>query len=290
MQSLRSLFTIFKLVLIIVVMGLAGLLMVSVLPIKGNFKVLTVLSGSMEPTIPTGSVVVIKAQESYSAGDVVTFGRLGSKELVTHRISAVNYGEGDKTFVTKGDANNSLDPGLVTSDRIMGLVMFDIPYLGYVQNWLRTPTGFAVAVVLPAAILIYGELMTIKTELLAYLRRRKNIVIVFIILTSLGAIGETTNAYLSDLESVENNKIGVAVSYPLSDLSIKSDVIEKPLFDTPITKSTPDVVENVDKQPESTESGELNIPTVEPIIENLDTVKNEGTESATPSVNLNEIN
>ena len=52
---------------------IALLLIISVLPITGNYKVMTVLSGSMEPTIKMGSIVVVKPQENYKIGDIITF-------------------------------------------------------------------------------------------------------------------------------------------------------------------------------------------------------------------------
>jgi len=238
----------------------------------------------MEPALPTGSVVVIRAQPSYSAGDVVTFGRAGTKELVTHRISAVNYGEGSKTFVTKGDANNSLDQGSITNDQIQGKVVFDIPYLGYVQNWLRTPTGFAVAVVLPAAILIYGELMTIKNELLSYLRKRKNVAIGLVVVGSLGLVGGSTNAYLSDLESVSGNKIGVAINYSSAPIT-PVPLIEENMVVNEITNEEKDVTVDVDEveiiSPVSSESGDLNL---------TDTTGDETNPEASKSVNLEDVN
>jgi signal peptidase len=66
---------------------IAVLLIISVLPITGNFKVLTVLSGSMEPNIHTGSVVVVKPTKDYKIGDVITFGPYTKTQTpTTHRI------------------------------------------------------------------------------------------------------------------------------------------------------------------------------------------------------------
>ena len=66
---------------------LALLLVISILPIPGNIETKIVLSGSMEPEIRTGSVVVIKKIDTYEIGDIVTFGE-DTKENVptTHRI------------------------------------------------------------------------------------------------------------------------------------------------------------------------------------------------------------
>ena len=153
-------------IIIGLVIALAVLLAASKLPIPGNYKVLTVLSGSMEPAIHTGAVVVIKPVGVYNIGDAITFGESGkNKTPVTHRISNIYVKEGKPMFITKGDANNAADSREITKEEIIGKVAFNIPFLGFVLEFVKKPIGFAVVVILPAAAIIIDELRKIFKEL-----------------------------------------------------------------------------------------------------------------------------
>ena len=143
----------------------AFLLITSVLPITGNFKVMVVQSGSMAPKIKMGSVVVIKPVEEYKIGDVITFGPYSRiKAPITHRISDVKIVNGQPVYITKGDANNSPDQREVQKKEILGKVLFDIPYLGYVVDFAKKPVGFALIIIIPAAIIIIDEAKKIYAE------------------------------------------------------------------------------------------------------------------------------
>src|SRR3989344_7094007 len=93
-----------------IVAVIAILLIISSFPITGNYKLFIVQSGSMEPEILTGSVVVVKPSSSYKIGDIITFGPVPKGKLpTTHRI-VESRTENNLTFYsTKGDANISKD-------------------------------------------------------------------------------------------------------------------------------------------------------------------------------------
>ena len=153
-------------VLIGMVVALAVLLVASRLPIPGNYKVLVVLSGSMEPAIHTGAVVVVKPASEYNIGDIITFGESGkNKTPVTHRINNISLLDGQPVFTTKGDANSDPDSAQIGLNDIQGKVMFSIPFLGYVLEFIRKPLGFAIVVILPALAVIGDELLKIYREL-----------------------------------------------------------------------------------------------------------------------------
>lgn len=138
------------------------LLLSSVLPIPGGVKTFVVQSGSMEPAIRTGSVVVVKGAASYAVGDVITFGpRSKTKPPTTHRIIEV---KADGNFVTKGDANEDEDIRTVSRYEVIGKVVFSIPWVGYAVAAAQKPWGFAIIVVIPAAIIIWEEMGKIWTE------------------------------------------------------------------------------------------------------------------------------
>src|SRR5205085_9882515 len=100
-----------------VLFGLLGIAMVglvaglTILPQVLHFGTSVVLSGSMEPAIRTGSVIVAVAtpQDRLKVGDVITYVRAGDQENVTHRIVDIKSTAEGPSFVTKGDANGAPD-------------------------------------------------------------------------------------------------------------------------------------------------------------------------------------
>jgi signal peptidase len=134
-----------------------------------GYRILTVLSGSMEPKIHTGDSVIIRpllAGEEPREGDVITFRAntaQGAKEmLITHRVAGVISVNGKSAaYVTKGDANQVPDETPVAREAIVGLYRWRIPYFGYLSNFLRTPVGVVVCLVLPGLVIIGGEIRKI---------------------------------------------------------------------------------------------------------------------------------
>lgn len=148
---------------VIILIGL--LLIVSIFPITGNIKIMTVLSGSMEPSIHTGSIVVAKPSSNYKIGDVVTFGKNTKTEIpTTHRITEMRTENGVMIYKTKGDANNSEDGKEVLSKDIIGKVHFSVPYVGYAINFVKKPLGLMLVILIPAIIIVYDEIRKILKE------------------------------------------------------------------------------------------------------------------------------
>lgn len=139
----------------------------------------TVVSGSMEPTIPTGSLIYSGKfkLDDIKKGDIVTFARTdssGKNSVVTHRINEVKKVEivlftPDKkeqkitkiSYVTKGDANGATDPEELLPNQILGKYQWGIPKLGYVAIFAQTQNGFLLLVVLPALVLIIWEIISV---------------------------------------------------------------------------------------------------------------------------------
>src|SRR3989344_5983965 len=149
------------------------LLLFALFPIKGNYQIKIVKSGSMEPDIKVGSIVIIKPSASYTVGDVVTFGKDTKTDIpTTHRIVSSRAQEGVILFTTKGDANEDNDTNEIKQNDVHGKVLFDVPFFGYIIDLARKPIGFAVLIILPAAIVIFVEGMKIFREI-SRLRREK---------------------------------------------------------------------------------------------------------------------
>lgn len=122
-----------------------------------------VLSGSMSPAIETGSLILVKPAEpeDIQHGDVITFrGGISSSSITTHRVTGIEQKEG-LFFRTKGDANEVEDPLPVNAERLIGKVIFSIPYAGYVFSYARTQNGVVIILVL-ASLIILAELLRIQ--------------------------------------------------------------------------------------------------------------------------------
>ncbi len=143
-----------------------------------GFRLFVVTSGSMEPEIKTGSVVAVVPVKNYQEKDIITFLASGnslqkdSKSIVTHRIVAVKNDEGKVSYQTKGDANKSADSQIVFSDQVLGKVVYSLPYLGYPINFAKTQMGLILFIVIPATLIIYGEIQNIRKEIERILKRK----------------------------------------------------------------------------------------------------------------------
>jgi signal peptidase len=162
---MKSLKIIYYIVIAFIVL-VAILLIVSAFPIPGNYKVMVVKSGSMEPTIKTGSIVVVKPASDYKIGDIITFGPYSkTKAPTTHRIYEMKVEGGEPIYITKGDANNAPDTREIKKIDIVGKVLFSVPFVGYAVDFAKKPLGFALIIIIPAAIIIYDEIRKIFGEI-----------------------------------------------------------------------------------------------------------------------------
>ncbi|MFB6070934.1 MAG: signal peptidase I [Halanaeroarchaeum sp.] len=117
-----------------------------------------VTSGSMEPAISAGDVVIVGAvsPSAIQVGDVITFEDDG--ELTTHQVVAIQEGEAGPRFETKGTANENVDPGTVPADAVVGRVSVTIPYAGYVVLFANTKYGGLLFLGVPGVLLVVSEL------------------------------------------------------------------------------------------------------------------------------------
>ena len=153
--TIRKIWNIFTSALVALAVLLALLLVGARLV---GLQVFTVLSGSMEPTYHTGSLIYVKKVDAtkLSEGTVITF-MLDEDTIATHRIVGVVPDEDDPSVIryrTKGDANENEDGGLVHYKNIVGTPAFSIPKLGYFANYIQHPPGTYVAISAGALILL----------------------------------------------------------------------------------------------------------------------------------------
>ena len=132
-----------------------------VVPSILGYKPMSVLSGSMRPLLEPGDMIVVKDVDykNVNTGDVITF-KVNGTTLVTHRVVDIVEKNGKISFRTKGDANNTEDSELITPERLVGVLAFSIPKGGYIGNFIRSPIGFVLLILLPIFFLIGGEIKT----------------------------------------------------------------------------------------------------------------------------------
>jgi signal peptidase len=154
-------------ILTVVVLLVPAIIYVAPFLVGGSFSSV-VMGGSMEPTIPVGSIVVVKKvnPEDVKVGDVIAFETGESRTM--HRVIDKVVEDGSFYLRTKGDANEDPDPWIVKPEDVQGALQFTIPYYGYLIYFAGTPIGFALFILVPAIILIANEVRNI-------VKRRKGV-------------------------------------------------------------------------------------------------------------------
>lgn len=126
------------------------------IPKAMGYQLYTVVSGSMEPAIPTGSLVYIKYVEpkEIAEGDVIAFyGSDADGSIITHRVVSNSTAMGQ--FITKGDANEENDMNPVTYNQYMGKLVRSIPKVGGIVQTVTGGDGRkAVACVIGVAVVL----------------------------------------------------------------------------------------------------------------------------------------
>ena len=123
----------------LVILGVVVVLAAAVLvPRLSGATPYTVLTGSMRPIYPPGTLVVVKPldPDRIRVGDVVTYQlESGRPAVATHRVTDVTHNlAGEMSFTTQGDANESADAEPVRSAQVRGKLWYSLPYLGYVND------------------------------------------------------------------------------------------------------------------------------------------------------------
>ena len=142
--------------LVFIVAGLALLLIV--VPKATGSTPLTILTQSMEPKLPPGTLIVVRptAVSKIRVGDVVTYQIVsGQPAVISHRVISISASSnGSRTFVLKGDNNAMADSNPVKPVQIRGTLWYSLPYVGYVNQLVN---GYARTWIIPAiAFVLFG--------------------------------------------------------------------------------------------------------------------------------------
>lgn len=159
LRALKQIFRIsFTIMLLITLPAVVFTLISSKTSVFG-IKSFVVLTGSMEPNIPVGSVLYTMELPTYQAGDVIAFKQ--GNLTISHRIVKVT----PLGYQTKGDANNAVDSNIVSQKDVQGVQIYRLLNLGKLILLLKTIPGFVIFIVGPSLLLIMFEVWSIKKEM-----------------------------------------------------------------------------------------------------------------------------
>ena len=143
--------------------------LVIALPMLTKSTPYTVLTSSMTPSYPAGTLVVVKPTDvqQIRIGDVVTY-QLESNQpaVVTHRVIQIiepTTASGTESFITKGDANSLPDAKPVKPVQVRGVVWYAVPYIGWVNNVVNGDARNVIVPIVAGGLFLYAGFMGAST-------------------------------------------------------------------------------------------------------------------------------
>jgi signal peptidase I len=144
-----------------------------------GYEIMTVLSGSMEPGIKTGSIIVVKPVSDatkFKKGDVITFKASDDpNKLITHRIVDIQKVNSSVQYITKGDNNNSKDPSPVPAASVVAqYVNLTVPYVGYLLGFIKSKMGAVLMLIVPGLIMMLWSIISIWKTIISIEPKKEN--------------------------------------------------------------------------------------------------------------------
>lgn len=145
---------------------LVGVILLTSPRVPSRFRFFSVQSGSMYPALKEGDFLVTKSEPQYTEGQIITFldAQNPDGHSVTHRIEGV-YPLSETLYQTKGDANLRTDEQLIQQSSVLGRVVWRVPYIGTLLDWIKTPLGLVLCIFLPCLGIVLTEFRRIVAEL-----------------------------------------------------------------------------------------------------------------------------
>ncbi|MDJ0335652.1 signal peptidase I [Salinibacterium sp. G-O1] len=160
--------------LLVMVLVIAVLVIAAPAIVGGS--ALTVLTNSMAPKFPPGTLIVIKPTpiDEIKVGDVLTYQiKSGNPAVISHRVITRSVSlEGETTFITKGDNNDLADPKPIMEVQVKGTLWYAIPYLGFVNNAVNGETRPLVTPIIAGLLFAYAVYTVISS--IAGRRKRRD--------------------------------------------------------------------------------------------------------------------
>jgi len=139
----------------------------------------TILTSSMEPSMPPGTLVIVKPidPQDIKIGTVVTYQLVsGENTVVTHRVLEIQgptLPGGDPSFITKGDANSAPDAKPVITVQVRGAVWYSVPWIGWVNNIVNGDMRAIVIPIVAGLLFLYAGWSIVGNQLDRRRRRRR---------------------------------------------------------------------------------------------------------------------
>lgn len=149
------------------------------MPTVFGYHMLRVVTGSMDPTYPEGSYIVVKSTDTdkLKVGEVISFysrDEAIAGQVNTHRIKEIKNNNGTKSFVTKGDANPTQDPVEVQPEDIVGKVIAHANIIDGIGKAIRNPWVYLIIVIIPLSVRFIIELKNVAVAYLEYKKEKDN--------------------------------------------------------------------------------------------------------------------
>ncbi len=149
------------------------------MPTVFGYHMLRVVTGSMDPTYPEGSYIVVKSTDTdkLKVGEVISFysrDEAIAGQVNTHRIKEIKNNNGTKLFVTKGDANPTQDPVEVQPEDIVGKVIAHANIIDNIGKAIRNPWVYLIIVIIPLSVRFIIELKNVAVAYLEYKKEKDN--------------------------------------------------------------------------------------------------------------------
>ena len=161
--------------------GLLGMLLlvgalVVLIPAISGATPMTILTSSMEPTYPPGTLIIVKpvAVDEIAVGDPLTYQlESGKPEVVTHRVISISTVNGELSFVTKGDNNAVADAKPVMPVQVRGTVWYAVPYVGFANSLISGENRVWIVPIAALALFAYAGFMLVSGIHTSVLRNRR---------------------------------------------------------------------------------------------------------------------
>jgi signal peptidase I len=162
MRFIKNFLRFFQFTLLIFITILALFILNNSFNFVSKYQSFVVQSGSMEPAIMTGDIIIVQSQTEYFVNEVITFN--SNDRVITHRIVEKDTQAEPIYYSTKGDANRTGDDDLIKEDQIIGKVILTLPRLGFFVAFSQSRSGLIVMVLIPVIILILDKLIKILND------------------------------------------------------------------------------------------------------------------------------
>lgn len=155
-KKILNLIRIISLIVLAIIIGLniymwnANKILGDAMPMPSGFGAAVILSGSMEPALSIDDLIIVKKCDDYDIGDIIVYQR--NYELIVHRIVEID----GNNVITKGDANNIYDKAIDISS-IKGRVIFSIPFIGRLIEFIKSPIGIIITISLSVFLYVYSN-------------------------------------------------------------------------------------------------------------------------------------